>query len=97
MIGDDSVEFKDEFMYFSTTVGACTSVNRKDSNVLQLAEKCWRSDDDCFQIISSVGSCGNAPPIVSDKSEVKLNQGLEIFQNEDSAENERIMIYLPLN
>ena len=40
MIGDDSVEFKDEFMYFSTTVGACTSVNRKDSNVLELAEKC---------------------------------------------------------
>ena len=60
-------------------------------------EKCWRNDDDCFQIISPVGSGGNAPPIVSDKSEVKLNQGLGIFQNQDSAEDERIMIYLPLN
>ena len=40
MIGDDSVEFEDEFMYFSAKVAACTSVIREDSNVLQLAEKC---------------------------------------------------------
>ena len=96
MIGDDSVEFEDEFMYFSAKVAACTSVIREDSNVLQLAEKCWRNDDDFFQIISSVGSGGNAPPIVSDKSEVKV-KGLGIFQNQDSAEDERITIYLLVN
>ena len=97
MIGDDSVEFGDEFTYFSTKVAACTSLIREDSNVLLLAEKFWRNNDDCFQIISSVGSGGNAPPIPSDKSEVNLNQGLKIFQIKDSVEDERIMIYLPLN
>ena len=40
MIGDDSVEFEDEFMYFSIKVAACTSAILEDSNVLQLAEKC---------------------------------------------------------
>ena len=40
MIEDDSVEFEDEFMYFSIKVAACTSAILKESNVLLLAEKC---------------------------------------------------------
>ena len=76
VIGDDSVQFEDEFMYFSIKVAACTSAILGDSNVLLLAEKCWRYDDDWFQVISSVGSGGNA---ISQKS--SWTWGLGIFQN----------------
>ena len=62
---------------FKLLISTASLIELDESTVAsQLAEKCLRNNDDRFQIISSVGRGGNAPPIVSDKLEVKLNQGL---------------------
>ena len=68
-----------------------------DSRGFKCIAACWEMLTKWRRFLSDHLFCRQWWQRTSDKSEVKVNQGLGIFQNQDSAEDERITIYFLVN